>query len=205
MHAFVQEIMHAFVQEIQTLFSTHPPPFVYIYDPVSVRTASTVLETSLSGLLHVHLDAVSCFSQKLLFDNILNSLPGLDPDERYNDSWDSFLHGLGHHQQRQRRAAGHKDVPLVISVEQVDRLKPDTIVPLSRLRELVLFPPFFNLFCDELYQSQTNVTVVFISQTQWQDVKPASGASPEPYYIDVKPLTKSGILPFLCRRSRRSR
>jgi len=124
-------LMQLFVQEIQSLVSTLPP-FVYIYDPVSLRTTTTVLQKTLSdgppGLVHVHLDAVSCFSQKLLFDYILESLPGLDPEERWNDSWDSFLHGL-------RRVA---DVRLVISVEQVDRLKPDAMVPLSRLRELVL-------------------------------------------------------------------
>jgi len=124
-----------FVQEIQTLVSTLPP-FVYIYDPVSLRTTTTVFQKTLSDgppkLVHVHLDAVSCFSQKLLFDYILDSLPGLDPNERWNDSWDSFLHAL-HHVHRHDR-----DIRLVISIEQVDRLKPDAMVPLSRLRELVL-------------------------------------------------------------------
>jgi len=138
-HISMQLFTSHFVQEIQTLSSTLPP-FVYIYDPVSLRTTTTVFQKTLSDgppeLIHVHLDAVSCFSQKLLFDYILDSLPGLDPNERWNDSWDSFLHALRH----VHRAPGHKDrdVPLVISVEQVDRLKPDAMVPLSRLRELVL-------------------------------------------------------------------
>ena len=180
---------------MQLFQETSLPPFVFICDPISLRTTTTVLHKTLldgaPGLVHVHLDAVACFSQKLLFDTVLDKLPGLHPDERWNDSWDAFLHGLRH----VHRA--DKDVRVVISVEHVDRLKPDTIVPLSRLRELVL--SFFHLLCDQLSvlgQSQTNVTVVFLSQTQWQDVKPALGASPEPYYIDIKPLTKSGILPF---------
>lgn len=190
-----------FVQEVQTLISTYPPPFVYIYDPISLRTTSTVLKKTifdvscntsddLPKIFHVHLDAVTCFSQRLLFDNILNSLPCLDPGtnilERWNDSWDSFLHGIRYHNVNKRLLV-QKDVRFVISIEQVHRLKeklPDSIIPLSRLNEL----------------SQVDITVVFISQTQWQDIKPALGASPEPYYIDVKPLTKSEIITTLSSR-----
>jgi len=203
-----------FVQEVQTLISTYPPPFVYIYDPISLRTTSTVLKKTifdvscntsddLPKIFHVHLDAVTCFSQRLLFDNILNSLPCLDPGtnilERWNDSWDSFLHGIRYHNVNKRLLV-QKDVRFVISIEQVHRLKeklPDSIIPLSRLNELVL--SCFLLPKPDLIvsQSQVDITVVFISQTQWQDIKPALGASPEPYYIDVKPLTKSGVFSFL--------
>ncbi len=43
-------------------------------------------------------------------------------------------------------------------------------------------------------QCQITITVIFLSQIQWQDIKPTVGAAPEPYYIDVKPLTKLGTL-----------
>ncbi|KAF5354089.1 hypothetical protein D9756_006949 [Leucocoprinus leucothites] len=190
-----------FIQEVETLISTYPPPFIYVYDPISLRTTSTVLTKAISGIrdnstdsgieiYHVHVDAVTCFSQRLLFDTIINPLRSIDPDsdlsERWNDSWDSFLHGIRHLNDRRRRET-QKDVRFIISIEQVQRLKeklPDSIIPLSRLNEL----------------SQVDIAVIFVSQTQWQDIKPTLGASPEPYYIDVKPLTKSDIITTLSSR-----
>ena len=41
-------------------------------------------------------------------------------------------------------------------------------------------------------QAQVNITTVFISEVQWQDIRPLLRASPEPYYIDVPFLTKQG-------------
>ncbi|KXN81909.1 O-methylsterigmatocystin oxidoreductase [Leucoagaricus sp. SymC.cos] len=186
-----------FAQEVRTLVSTYPPPFIYIYDPISLRTTSAVLASSISAarddtadggpeICHVHLDAVTCFSQRLLFDSTLNALldlaPGFEAAERSSDSWDSFLHGLRHLHTYMRQQS-KRDVRFVISIEQANRLKeklPDSIVPLSRLNEL----------------SQIDITVMLLSQTQWQDIKPPLGASPEPYYIDVKPLTKSGDMVY---------
>ncbi|KAJ3575410.1 hypothetical protein NP233_g1112 [Leucocoprinus birnbaumii] len=190
-----------FIQEVETLVSTYPPPFIYIYDPTSPRTTSGVLTQTISGagnadnnsaveIYHVHLDAVTCFTSRLLFDTIINSLRGEEPEnelpERWNDSWDSFLHGLRHIETRKRQES-QKGVRFVISIEQAQRLKeklPDSIVPLSRLNEL----------------SRIDITVILISQTQWQDIKPTLGASPEPYYIDVKPLSKADIITTLSSR-----
>jgi origin recognition complex subunit 5 len=145
-----------FVLEFQTLISTYPPPFIYVYDPISLRKTSTVLTAAITSarsdlshsadvpdIYHVHLDAVTCFTQRLLFDTILSSLSiiNLDSDssERWNDSWDSFLHGLRHFRS-QRRQELSKDVRFIFSIEQAHRLKeklPDSIIPLSRLSELV--------------------------------------------------------------------
>ncbi|KXN83161.1 Origin recognition complex subunit 5 [Leucoagaricus sp. SymC.cos] len=190
-----------FAQEVRTLVSTYPPPFIYMYDPISLRTTSAALASTISvarddtadggpEICHVHLDAVTCFSQRLLFDSTLNALldlaPGFEAAERSSDSWDSFLHGLRHLHTYMRQQS-KRDVRFVISIEQANRLKeklPDSIVPLSRLNEL----------------SQIDITVMLLSQTQWQDIKPPLGASPEPYYIDIKPLTKSDIITILSSR-----
>lgn len=144
-----------FSQELSTLISTYPPPFMYICDPIASRMTTSVLNSTISlscensrsaadpDVYHVHVDAAVCFTQRLLFDTILNSLPspgsGLDSSERWNDSWDSFLHGLQFLHSKQREMSS-KDVRFVVSIEQAHRLKeklPDSIIPLTRLSELV--------------------------------------------------------------------
>ncbi|KAF9449872.1 hypothetical protein P691DRAFT_774394 [Macrolepiota fuliginosa MF-IS2] len=191
-----------FVQELSTLILTYPPPFVYIYDPIALRTTISVINkiiTDTSGddeipsnldISFANIDAATCFSQRLLFDTILGSLLDLGSDEdvteRWNDSWDSFIHGLRYLHSKKRENST-RDVRFVISIEQAHRLKEkvsESIIPLSRLNEL----------------SQIDITIIFISQTQWQDMKPILGASPEPYYIDVKPLIKSDIIKTLSSR-----
>ncbi|KXN92109.1 Origin recognition complex subunit 5 [Leucoagaricus sp. SymC.cos] len=131
-----------FAQEVRTLVSTYPPPFIYIYDLISLRTTSAVLASTISAahddtvdggpeIYHVHPDAVTYLA------------PGFEAAERSSDSWDSFLHGLRHLHTYMRQQS-KRDVRFVISIEQANRLKeklPDSIVPLSRLNEL--FVTFF--------------------------------------------------------------
>jgi origin recognition complex subunit 5 len=197
-----------FVEEISTLISTYPPPFIYVYDPIALRTTNTVLAKTISDIavddaeIHlVRVDAGTCFAQRLFFDAVINTL--LDDtasEERWDDSWDSFIHGLRHIHTARKRDQGQKDVRFVISVENAHRLKeklPDSIIPLSRLSELVSIS-FLSTVCNLIMtmQSRIDITVILLSQTQWQDLKPPLGASPDPYYIDIKPLTKSGTSPL---------
>jgi origin recognition complex subunit 5 len=171
--------------QLAQLIST---PFVFICDPVALPATAAAVRAALDrpDVFHVHVDAVAAFTQRLLFAAILG--PGA------YDSWDSFLHGLQH-------LHAQKDASFVITVEHVYRLKeclPDAIVPLARLAELVSPRPSSPARPLTSAQSQLDLTVVFLSQTQWQDIKPPLGASPEPYYIDPKPPSKSGLCDISC-------
>lgn len=143
-----------FTQELSTLISTYPPPFIYIYDPIAPRTTSSVIKATISeretlqqsgdfDIYGVHFDATTCFTQRLLFDAILNALLNLyfteEPTERWNDSWDSFLHGL-RHLHSQKRKESPRDIRFVVCIEHAHKLKdklPQSIIPLTRLSELV--------------------------------------------------------------------
>ncbi|PFH49483.1 hypothetical protein AMATHDRAFT_41543 [Amanita thiersii Skay4041] len=73
-----------------------------------------------------------------------------------------------------------EQVRFVIVVEHAERLKesmPELIVPLARLAEV----------------TKLDLTILFISQVRWEDMKPPLGASPDPYFIDIPPLTKQQI------------
>jgi hypothetical protein len=37
-----------------------------------------------------------------------------------------------------------------------------------------------------------NISVIFLSSVRWEEIKPPLGAAPDPYYINVDPLTKQG-------------
>ena len=41
-------------------------------------------------------------------------------------------------------------------------------------------------------KSQVDITTIFVSEVQWQSIRPSLRASPEPYYIDVPHLSKQG-------------
>ncbi|KAF8632083.1 hypothetical protein AX15_002059 [Amanita polypyramis BW_CC] len=130
---------------------------------------------------------------------------------RWNDSFDAFIRGLkalhscirssrhqakqatdkktrgrgkGKGKQKQVEEDVEEEVRFVIVVEYAERLRsimPDLLVPLTRLAEL----------------TQLDLTVVFISQVRWEDMKPPLGASPDPYFIDIPPPKKEQILSLL--------
>lgn len=162
--------------EILSLLSTYPPTFLYINDPVSPRiTTSTVLAVldklsspttpttpnpSFSKLFYAHVNAVACFTPRLLYDTILNGLMKWEvkwndgcgnwsggDQQRHNANFDAFLHGLRAVdtalRKEQVQNGGRKDPRRnrgVIVVERAERLKdrlPELLVPLTRLSELV--------------------------------------------------------------------
>lgn len=209
-----------FVDEISVLVSLYPPPFIYINDPISPRVAASVVDYTLENLLgatsglsakirHAKVNAISCFSPRLLYDAVLNALSRWNPswdngctnwntenEDRWNENFDGFMHGLcALHDQLSKEEGKHSDevkgkrtevsgigaeVRLVILIESAERLKetlPDLVVPLTRLAEL----------------TRLDLTVIFISVVRWEDVRPSLGASPDPYFIDVPPLTKQTV------------
>ncbi|KAM5531163.1 hypothetical protein V8D89_015184 [Ganoderma adspersum] len=214
--------------ELSALLVSYPPPFIYIHDQDNVRlTAATVRSTltdlvsdsaNILDLRFAFVDAVACFSPRVLFDTALNALAGWTPRwddgaqnwqghpgadaRRYNENIDAFVHGLqaistgaiaaasstgvngggkGKARAQERQPAACR---MVLIVERAERLKdnlPDLVVPLTRLAEL----------------SQVDVTTVFISEVQWQSIRPSLRASPEPYYIDVPYLAKQATIDLL--------
>lgn len=114
--------------DLWTLLSSYIPPFVYIQDIESTRTTFSVVQNLLQSLSNappsvssskVHyarVDAISCFTPRLIFETIVHSLVGWEPcwreDEgsviwspeeessnlrvarRWNENLDTFLHGL---------------------------------------------------------------------------------------------------------------
>ncbi|KAJ7654418.1 putative origin recognition complex, subunit 5-like protein [Mycena polygramma] len=209
----------ALVEEISALFSARAPPFIYINDPVSPRTTAFVVNSVLSSLArssdassrvnHAQVNAVACFNPRILYDTVLNQLAGWkvewekgctnwsgEDGQRWNDNLDGFLHGLRavHSSIRRGNAEGSKkgkskqngaDIAtdmgqIVIVVERAERLSEmaDLLVPLTRLGEL----------------AQLDLSVIFVSEVPWEDMRPPFGASPDPYFVDVLPLNKEALL-----------
>ncbi|KAF8066619.1 origin recognition complex subunit 5 C-terminus-domain-containing protein [Lyophyllum atratum] len=208
-----------FSDEVSTLVDTFPPPFIYINDATSPRVTASVVAFLLEDIQRnadpgpskrVHyakVNAVACFTARLLYDSILNALTkwnaswddgcanwSLEDDaERFNENFDGFIHGLravsvylrdkgkGKGKGKQKTESEREDVRLVIVIERAERLKeslPDILVPLTRLAEL----------------TQLDLTVILISEVGWEDIRPPLGASPDPYFIDIPPPTKEIIV-----------
>ncbi|KAG6808886.1 hypothetical protein H0H92_002472 [Tricholoma furcatifolium] len=204
-------------EEISTLVSNFPPPFIYINDPTSSLTGFIVgallneidsLDPGPSKRVHyAKVNAIACFTPRLLYDTVLNALTkwsvnwsdgcanwGLEGDtRRFNENFDGFVHGLraasehlrgrgvGKGKGKEKKKLETEDVRLVIVVEHAERLKeslPELMVPLTRLAEL----------------TQLDLCVILISRVRWEDVRPPLGAAPDPYFIDIAPLSKEAIV-----------
>ncbi|KAI0674235.1 origin recognition complex subunit 5 C-terminus-domain-containing protein [Trametes maxima] len=210
---------------LSALLLSYPPSFIFVHDPDNSRLTSCVIASALQSLTlqkdacvniaYACLSAVACFSPRVLYDSALNSLAGWIPDwddgalnwsasadgGRYNESFDAFVHGLQAIHARATAAAAKVDrtgkgkekptIPvrqatfrMVLVIDRAERLRdtlPDLLVPLTRLAEM----------------TNLDITTVFISEHQWQDIRPPLRASPEPYYIDVPYLSKQATLDVL--------
>lgn len=152
-----------FVTDLSTLL-TYPPPFIYINDPISPRTTSMIVDSIFekfieefpggsSSIRAAKVNAISCFSARLLYDSILNSLASWeaqwddgcanwnieDDGPRWNENFDGFIHGLhalcaylqdekarkkGKGKQKQKSTEYEgDDVRLIIAIEKAERLK----------------------------------------------------------------------------------
>ncbi|KAG6914474.1 hypothetical protein DXG01_017051 [Tephrocybe rancida] len=204
--------------ELSTLVANFPPPFIYINDTTCPRLTGLIVGEILDRIEDVNpgpskrvhyakVNAVVCFTARLLYDSILNALTrwnanwadgcanwGLEGHtQRFNEHFDSFIHGLravnvhlrdkvdGKGKGKEKMRPKSEDVRLVIVVERAERLKetlPDLLVPLTRLAEL----------------TQLDLSVILVSEVRWEDIRPPLGASPDPYFIDVPPMSKETIV-----------
>ncbi|KAK0452979.1 origin recognition complex subunit 5 C-terminus-domain-containing protein [Desarmillaria tabescens] len=199
---------HHRLREASFLLQASPPPFIFINDPISPRSTAQALLGALSlptstttSMHHVHVNAVTCFSARLLFDAILNGLArwmpsweegctnwsGPNDTGHYNESLDAFLRGLKtlysflHHSNSNLSQVTR----FVIVVERAERLKdrlPDLVVPLTRLAEM----------------ARIDLAIIFISSRRWDDMRPSFGASPDPYFVDIAIPTKEACVAYLC-------
>ena len=146
------------------LLTTSPPPFIYIHDVVTPHITSNVVSSVLATLpgkppfLHAILNASTCFTARLLYDTVIQKLANSTPtwesgcqlwgEQRWNDNFDGFIHGLRSISSetsktstaKTRGQAGQSTPKIAIVIERAEKLKeylPDLLVPLSRLAESV--------------------------------------------------------------------
>ncbi|KAI6102356.1 origin recognition complex subunit 5 C-terminus-domain-containing protein [Pisolithus thermaeus] len=207
-----------FIARLCTLASAYLPPFIYITDANNPRVTASVVDAIFREIpqgsdfpptCYARVNAVTCFHARVFYDTVLNALAGWEPTwesgcqtwpgedgVKYNDSIDSFLHGLRrlsaeHGTDPPSRGKGKgkakaetsstEELSLVIFIERAERLcenLPELIVPLSRLAEL----------------ARVRVNVILLSSMHWVDLRPPLGAAPDPYFLDVEPLTKPDII-----------
>jgi origin recognition complex subunit 5 len=161
------------------LLSTYPPPFIYVHDPSAPRIATSSIISALANLTessgdtfaYAHVNAISCFTSRLLYDTVLNALANWSADwedgcanwvgglegtgQRFNENFDGFTHGLrairselvarkGKGKEKATANDSH-ELRLVLVIECAERLKetmPELIAPLTRLAELVSYITF---------------------------------------------------------------
>jgi len=154
----------SFANLFTELLTTSPPPFIYIHDVAAPHITSRVVSSVLTTLpdkppfLHAIVNASTCFTARLLYDTVIRKLADWTPtwesgcqlwgDQRWNDNFDGFIHGLrAISMERSKRSAaktrGQTVQPtpkMIIVIERAESLKeylPDLLVPLSRLAESV--------------------------------------------------------------------
>jgi origin recognition complex subunit 5 len=154
----------SFVALFTDLLTTSPPPFIYIHDVVTPHITSSVVSSVLAALpdkppfLSAIVNASACFTARLLYDNLIKKLANWTPtwefgcqlwgDQRWNDNFDGFIHGLravslenSKSSTTKTRGQTAQSTPkIVIVIERAEKLKeylPDLLVPLSRLAESV--------------------------------------------------------------------
>lgn len=153
-----------FVALFTDLLTTSPPPFLYIHDVATPHITSSVVSSALAALpetppyLHAVVNASTCFTARLLYDTIIRKLADWTPtwesgcqlwgDQRWNDNFDRFIHGLraisversGRSAAKTRGQNVQPTPKIAIVIERAESLKeylPDLLVPLSRLAESV--------------------------------------------------------------------
>ncbi|KAH9919470.1 origin recognition complex subunit 5 C-terminus-domain-containing protein [Epithele typhae] len=159
---------------------SYPPPFVFVHDPDNPRlTAARPLEST--QLRYACVNAVACFTPRLLFDTALNALAGWVPDwhtgaQNWLGAGDGEGRGGGDVGKGKTRASEHAHpARMVLMVERAERLK-------DSLPDLL---------------SHVDIITIFVSDVQWQDIRPPMRAAPEPYYLDVPSLSKESTQELL--------
>ncbi|KAI4517425.1 hypothetical protein K525DRAFT_210921 [Schizophyllum commune Loenen D] len=149
------------------LASGFPPPFIY------------QLASEDATIRYAVVNAVACFTARLLFDAIINDLADWTPDwendctswgdGKWGENLDGFIHGL------QTFSAEQTPSPrLIIALEHAERIPAELLVPLTELAKL----------------SRLNLTVIMLSDVRWEDLRPTLASAIDPYNIDVAPPSK---------------
>lgn len=161
------------IQELNDLLHAYPPPFIYVNDPITPRISASLIRSTLdkehstqdTRLYSASVDASICFTQRLFYDTVVNSLTSWSPDwadgcnnwagpsdtqgNRDSGSLDGFLStlqsffstlGAPDMGSGQITATDTQETRLIIFIEHAERLKetmPDLMVPITRLAELV--------------------------------------------------------------------
>ncbi|KAJ3839619.1 origin recognition complex subunit 5 C-terminus-domain-containing protein [Lentinula raphanica] len=185
------------LNQVVSLLELSPPPFIFINAPIA---SNFIVQSLLSALQEkirfVHIDGISCFTPRLLYDTILNGLSQHTPswddgcrnwsEETANDSMDSFLHALKSLHASLCSETRVDKLPLALVIDKPERVKermPDLLAPLTRLAEL----------------TQLDVSVVLVSEVRWEDIRPPLGAAIDPYYVDIPVPTKEVIIDHLVK------
>lgn len=203
-----------------TLFSfwtTSPPPCIHICDPTTAQGTAKIIPELLNvahqaadtpQIFSVQMDATECITPKILFDRILNGLADWTPDwednaqnwapasgERHNHSLDAFVHGLRALYQERLGIGSQQQAIVVVVISFAERLKetvPALINPLTRLADLARCSASLSHVTHFSPQTSLPISVVFLSQLTWEEVRPAIRGSVVPYIITLLPLTASG-------------
>lgn len=146
--------------DIEDLLTTFPPNFIVIHDQRTSNLTANAVNSLLQSFstksplfLHASIDAIACFTPRLFYDTVINSLAGWTPrwedgcanwspsgsEERYNESLDAFLHGL-RAVSTSLPSTSLEELRMVLFIENAERLResmPELLVPLTRLAEVV--------------------------------------------------------------------
>ncbi|KAH9476054.1 Origin recognition complex subunit 5 [Psilocybe cubensis] len=220
----------SFQYEISTLLSTYPPPFIYVQDTEALGTSLGAVDALLrdlrnqpasecpSKIYYARVDSIACFTARLFYESVINSLVEWEPDwedgcenwsatdgdVRWNENLDSFLHGLrSAHQHLCKKngiSGGTSSGKNKGKGKQInsghDNVRLVIVVErVERLKETLpeLLVPLTRLA--ELVR--LDVCVMFISQVGWLDIRPPLGASPDPYFVDVQSPSKENVVQSL--------
>lgn len=180
------------ITQVYGLISSYPPPFIYINDPVTPRITSSVVKSTLSiiaaasskpssnpqQILYAQVNAVACFTARLLYDSVLNALANwriewdrgcenwsADGDmPRWNESLDGFMHGLrairahlgnagreikqGGKSKAKANQTVESDIRIVVVIERAERLSETLPDMIVSLSRLAELVSSSILLCD---------------------------------------------------------
>ncbi|KAI0943786.1 hypothetical protein AcW1_002864 [Taiwanofungus camphoratus] len=227
-----------FTSHLTTLLTTYPPHFIFVYDSEAPRITSSVVCSILSTIsnpqdtyeqsLHISyacVNAVACFTPRLFYDTVLNTLAGWRPTwddgcenwsapeiegERLNESMDTFLHGLravrshiqtisnGQGSSSSQASAKSKGKGRAKATDLDEEETYRLVLVVERAERLKETLPDLLVPLTRLAElSRVDIVTIFISDVRWEDIRPPLGASPEPFYMDIPVPSKQVILDTL--------
>ncbi|KAJ4483499.1 origin recognition complex subunit 5 C-terminus-domain-containing protein [Lentinula aciculospora] len=185
------------MNSIVSLLELSPPPFIFINDPIAPKyTIQSLISVLEIKTRLVHIDGISCFTPRLLYDTVLNGLSQHTSswdqgcrnwsEEIANDSMDSFMRALKALYASLCAESLEQRLRLALVIEKPERLKErmgNIMAPLTRLAEL----------------TKLDLSVIMVSEARWEDIRPPFGAAMDPYHVDIPVPTKEVIIEHLVK------